>query len=418
MLGAPLGKKVILFVDDVNMPKLETYGAQPPIELLRFALIPNQFHKYSAFFFRQFLDYGGLYDREKLFWKDIRDVVISAACAPPGGGRNPLTPRFVRHFGMLLIPSPNEFSLKAIFKAIVKGFLNDFSNQIRDTGDSLINASVEIYERIAVDLLPTPAKSHYVFNLRDLSKCVQGILQADAGTMRDEKDLLRLFYHECLRVFHDRLINVEDKTYFYMLMKEICTRSFGMPVLNLPDVKVLERPPTLLFGDFMRFGAAKQDRIYEEIRDLDKLKSILQEYLDDYNLITSKEMNLIFFMAAMEHCTRIARILRAERGNALLVGVGGMGKQSLTRLASHVNAYRCSQIEITRAYDHSSFFDDLRKMYFNAGAKNEDTVFLFTDTQIVQEEFLEDINNMLNSGDYCRCRSKSVSSKTFCRRSS
>lgn len=102
LLGAPLGKKVILFVDDVNMPKLETYGAQPPIELLR-----------------QFLDFGGLYDRDKLFWKDIRDVIVSAACAPPGGGRNPLTPRFVRHFGMLVIPSPNEFSLKAIFKVCI-----------------------------------------------------------------------------------------------------------------------------------------------------------------------------------------------------------------------------------------------------------------------------------------------------------
>lgn len=176
--------------------------------------------------------------------------------------------------------------------------------------------------------------------MRDLSKCVQGILQADSGTMREERDLLRLFYHECLRVFHDRLINVEDKTYFYILMKEICGRCFGTPVLNLPDEKIIYNPPTLLFGDFMRFGAPKQDRIYEEIRDLDKLRAILSEYLDDYNLMTSKEMNLIFFLAAMEHCTRIARILRAERGNALLVGVGGMGKQSLTRLASHVNGYK------------------------------------------------------------------------------
>ncbi|CAH1962387.1 unnamed protein product [Acanthoscelides obtectus] len=382
LLGAPAGKKVIIFVDDVNMPKLETYGAQPPIELLR-----------------QFLDYGGLYDREKLFWKDIRDVVVSVACAPPGGGRNPLTPRFVRHFGMLLIPPPNEFSMKAIFKAILKGFLFEFSNDVRDLGDYMVNAAVEIYERIAKDLLPTPAKSHYVFNLRDLSKCIQGITQADSGTMRDETSMLRLFYHECLRVFHDRLINVEDKSYFYFLLREICTRNFGTSVVTLPEGDIITNPPVLLFGDFIQFGADKENRLYEELRSVDKVKNVLQDYLDDYNLLSSKEMKLIFFMMAIEHCVRIARILRSERGNALLVGVGGMGKQSLTRLASHVNKYRCYQIELTRNYDHASFFEDLRKMYFNAGVVYEDSVFLFTDTQIVQEEFLEDINNMLNSGE-------------------
>ncbi|KAJ8983473.1 hypothetical protein NQ317_014931 [Molorchus minor] len=352
MLGAPLGKRVVIFVDDVNMPKLETYGAQAPIELLR-----------------QFLDYGGLFDRDKLFWKEIRDVVICVGCAPPGGGRNPLTPRFVRHFGMMLIPPPNEYSLKAIFKAILKGFLDDFSNEVRDLGDYMVSAALEIYDRIATDLLPTPTKSHYVFNLRDLSKCIQGVTQADSGTMREETAMLRLFYHECLRVFHDRLINSEDKSYFYLLMKEVCQHNFGVPVLDLGEDKEIVNPPVLLFGDFMQFGADRENRLYEELKNIDKVRSILQDYLDDFNLMTSKEMELIFFMMAIEHCVRIARILRSERGNALLVGVGGMGKQNL------------------------------RKMYSNAGVKYEDSVFLFTDTQIVQEDFLEDINNMLNSGE-------------------
>ena len=97
--GAPPGKHIAIFVDDLNMPKLDRYGSQPPIELLR-----------------QYLDFGGFYDREKLFWKQIKDVTICAACAPPGGGRNPITARIIRHFAMFCLPSPSEVSLKAIFK--------------------------------------------------------------------------------------------------------------------------------------------------------------------------------------------------------------------------------------------------------------------------------------------------------------
>jgi dynein heavy chain len=74
--GAPPNKRVVFFVDDVNMPAREKYGAQPPVELLR-----------------QFQDFKGFYDRKKLFWKDIEDTVLCAACAPPGGGRQEVTPR-------------------------------------------------------------------------------------------------------------------------------------------------------------------------------------------------------------------------------------------------------------------------------------------------------------------------------------
>ncbi|KAG7265209.1 hypothetical protein CRUP_027698, partial [Coryphaenoides rupestris] len=129
LLGAPTNKQLVVFVDDLNMPKLDRYGSQPPIELLR-----------------QFQDFSGFYDREKFFWKEIQDMVIAAACAPPGGGRNP---------------------------AILSGFLSDFPQAVRSCADGIVSAAVEIYRRLSVELLPTPAKSHYVFNLRDLSKCVQ-----------------------------------------------------------------------------------------------------------------------------------------------------------------------------------------------------------------------------------------------------
>lgn len=95
----------------------------------------------------------------------------------------------------------------------------------------------------------------------------------------------------------------------------------------------------LLFGDFMN-PVAKENRIYEEITNIDKLKIVLMENLMDFNMVYNKDMQIIFFMDAIEHLTRIARILRSERGNALLVGVSGMGKQSLTKLASHINTYK------------------------------------------------------------------------------
>jgi len=155
----------------------------------------------------------------------------------------------------------------------------------------------------------------------------------------------------------------------------------------------------IVFGDFMKMGADQADRIYEELTDMKKVSNILSEYLDDFNMGSSKEMKLVFFLDAIEHVSRIARMVRQPRGNALLVGVGGTGKQSLTRMAAHMCGYNCFQIELMRGYNYESFHEDLKKIYHMAGVKNEDTVFLFTDTQIVVEEFLEDINNMLNSGE-------------------
>ncbi|XP_053520536.1 dynein axonemal heavy chain 6 [Artibeus jamaicensis] len=377
ILGAPGNKHVVIFVDDLNMPRLDRYGSQPPIELLR-----------------QYQDFGGFYDRNKLFWKDIQDVTIVSACAPPGGGRNPVTPRFIRHFSMLCLPMPSEHSLKHIFRAILNGFLSDFPPAVKKTAHHIVEASVEIYSRMSVDLLPTPTKSHYVFNLRDLSKCVQGILQCDPGTIREEIQIFRLFCHECQRVFHDRLINNEDKHYFHAILTEMANKHFGIAI----GLEYFLTKP-IIFGDFIKFGADKSDRIYDDIPDMEKIANVLQDYLDDYNLTNPKEVKLVFFQDAIEHVSRIARMIRQERGNALLVGVGGTGKQSLTRLAAHICGYKCMQIELSRGYNYDSFHEDLRKLYKLAGVDDKDMVFLFTDTQIVVEEFLEDINNILNSGE-------------------
>jgi len=377
-LGAPAGKKIVFFVDDLNMPKLDTYGSQPPIELLR-----------------TYQDFKGVYDREKLFWKTISNVCLVSACAPPGGGRSPVTPRFIRHFAMFAIPKPDDLALKTIFKQILGGFLSvtEFQKPVQELAGNIVDASVEVYNRISQELLPTPSKSHYLFNLRDLSKVLQGVLQATTETVQQADEIFELYCHETLRVFHDRLTDKHDKEYFCGMLSEMASKHFRK---NIEQETFIESP--LVFGDFMKVGAQEEDKVYEKC-ELAKCDKVLDEYLDTYNLESTKEMNLVFFQDAVEHVSRISRVIRQPRGNALLVGVGGTGKQSLTRMACVMAGYQCKQIEITRGYGVQEFHEDLKEMYMATGTKGENMVFLFTDTQIVVESFLEDINNILNSGE-------------------
>ncbi|ORY38879.1 hypothetical protein BCR33DRAFT_853838 [Rhizoclosmatium globosum] len=376
--GAPNGfNKIVLFVDDLNMPKLDTYGSQPPIELIR-----------------QFIDFGGFYDREKLIWKSIVDIELIACCAPPGGGRNNVTPRFLRHFNMLNIPAPSEMSLSKIFKSIVEGFLKPFAQEVKTSTDAIVNSAVEIYHSMCTQLLPTPAKSHYTFNLRDLSKVVQGILQLQPANVSVKADIAKAFIHESSRVFHDRLIDEPDRLFFFKLVSELVDRNFGV---NIPKDILVEKP--IMFGDFHKRGVPIEERQYIEFTDMKVMNTLLEEYLEEYNVTHSKDIRLIFFMDAKQHVSRISRIIRQPRGNALLVGVGGCGKQSLTRLACHISDYQCIQIELTRTYDTVEWREDLKRLYRLAGVDGKNTVFLMSDTQIKKETFLEDINSILNSGE-------------------
>jgi dynein heavy chain len=153
----------------------------------------------------------------------------------------------------------------------------------------------------------------------------------------------------------------------------------------------------LLYCDF---GDPKADvRLYKEISDLELLRSIVENYLNEYNSMTKKPMNLVIFRFAIEHLSKIARIIKQPRNHALLIGVGGSGRQSLTRLASHICDYDVYQIEITKTYGQYEWFEDIKKFQVKTTSSELHSTFLFTDSQIKEESFLEDINNMLNTGE-------------------
>jgi dynein heavy chain len=103
-----------------------------------------------------------------------------------------------------------------------------------------------------------------------------------------------------------------------------------------------------LFCDFLREDEKNEDgiiveyaeKVYEAINDIEKLRKRCEALLVDYNAkYVAKKMFLVLFDDAVRHMLRISRIIKMNRSNALLVGVGGSGKQSLTRLAAEIGRH-------------------------------------------------------------------------------
>ncbi|KAJ3091962.1 Dynein heavy chain 2, axonemal [Quaeritorhiza haematococci] len=370
------GKHLVAFIDDLNMPMKDTFGSQPPLEFLR-----------------HWMDYGFCYDRQKQTVKYINDVLLIAAMGPPGGGRNVISRRIQSRFNVLNLTFPNEVSIHRIFSTIINQKLQDFEEDVKPLGDIMTQATIEIYHTVVAQLLPTPAKIHYLFNLRDISKVFQGLLRAHKEYFDTRDSLTKLWLHETYRVFHDRLVGKEDQEYFTKLMNDKLITHFNSSIKQLTGDKTLP-----LFGDFMDENT--ENPTYEELADVGKVKKFIEEKQQEYNSEPGFiQSHLVLFRDAVDHICRIARILRQPCGNALLIGVGGSGRQSLTRLASYVAQINVFEIKITKHYRHIEFREDLKTLYRKAGVENRPTTFLFTDTQIISDSFLEDLSNILSSGE-------------------
>ena len=378
--GPPTGKILHVFVDDLNMPTIDTYGTQQPIAFLLF-LISKKI----------------LYSRDRdLERREIRDLRYYGAMGPPASGRNPVDPRFLSLFSVFNLTPPTDEILHSIYSAIIETHLkNGFAESALTAGKKITASTLNLFQHLVVKLPPTPSKFHYIFNLRDLGRVYEGLCCARPDTVEDSSMLIRLWTNELMRVFRDRLINEDDQQLFDEKLTEILSADFQTE----KDAALL-RP--IIYGDF-QFAVGRvtetaeepDPRLYQDLGTYPEIRKIWDELLETYNQ-DHKAMNLVLFEFALEHVTRLHRILRMPRGNALMVGVGGSGKQSLARLASFCAGYQIFTISLSRGYGEEDFREHLKELYTMLG--NGPTVFLFTDAHVVEEGFLELINNMLSTG--------------------
>uniref|UniRef100_A0A1B0B0B8 Dynein heavy chain 3, axonemal n=1 Tax=Glossina palpalis gambiensis TaxID=67801 RepID=A0A1B0B0B8_9MUSC len=390
VFGPPLGKKCITFCDDVAMPSKDTYGSQPPLELLR-----------------QWLDHGywsDLIDTTKI---ELVDMSFMGAMGIPGGS-NFIFPRLYHHTFVVAVDSFEDSTIIKIFTTIGDWhFAKGYAEKVALLSRGLAEAMVSVYRSSMSVFLPTPAKSHYTFSLRDITRVFQGIVMVPPKRLNDPEKLglicLENFVFGIL--FSARLIDERDRDQLLEMVTYACKTSLRFSLeqafqerMENPGGKVTAMDlRNLFFGNYIDPDA--EPKIYDEVMSYNKLEKLMHYYLKDYNAFSNSPMDLVLFRFAIEHISRVSRVLQMPRGNVLMVGMGGSGRRSSCRLAAHIADCRLWTVQVTKTYTTQDWRDDLKKILLSAGFNLNHTVFLFSDSQATDEAYVEDINGILNCGD-------------------
>ena len=195
--GPPGTKKLIYFIDDMNMPVVDTYGTVQPHTLIR-----------------QHLDYNHWYDRTKLLLKEVHNVQY-VACMNPTAGSFTINPRLQRHFSVFAVSFPGTDALITIYQSILGGHISagGFNTQIQRNAEKIVTGALALHTKVTTSFLPTAIKFHYIFNLRDLSNIFQVIIVVIFNII-----ILVMHVHVCFPEYSD----VHNQLYIFSLSFSGC----------------------------------------------------------------------------------------------------------------------------------------------------------------------------------------------------
>jgi len=369
-------KKLIYFIDDLNMPSVDKYGTQQSI----------------AFLLQHFA-YKFWYDREKLSANEVHDIQF-VSCMNPAVGSFTIDPRFQAGFATFAVCMPAEETIFYIYSSIVSGHFSSFDTQVQKVvSEALIHATANIFKSVSETFTATPAKLQYVFNMRDISAVVKGLCRALRQYYSSPPAVIRLWVHECERVFCDRLVSTTDIEVFQKMLADVsmkwCDEHGEMS-------KILAKP--LVYTTFCSVTSDGKDPPYCCVSDFEKLTHIVQDKLNEYNEGHAL-MKLVLFDEAILHVCRISRIIGEPAGNALLVGIGGSGKQSLSRLSAFICGYEILENAVTSPFDKQPFYKLFKETQMRAGKDHGRICQIITDKQITDERMMVLVNDFLSSGN-------------------
>lgn len=291
-----IGRWLVVFCDEINLPATDKYGTQRVISFLR-----------------QLVESGGYYRTSDMAWVKLERIQFVGACNPPTDpGRVPLSHRFLRHAPLVMVDYPGEISLKQIYGTYSRAMLKVVPNLV-NYAEPLTDAMVLFY-LASQKRFTSDNQAHYVYSPRELTRWVRGIYEAikPLGILSVE-GLVRVWAHEALRLFQDRLVSEDEKVWTDENIDMTAMQCF--PTINRDEA--LSRP--ILFSNWTskNYVSVEREALREYIKA--RLRVFHEEELD---------VQLVLFNDVLDHVLRIDRVFRQIQGHLLLIGVSGSGKVS------------------------------------------------------------------------------------------
>uniref|UniRef100_A0A183BLW5 Dynein heavy chain, cytoplasmic n=2 Tax=Globodera pallida TaxID=36090 RepID=A0A183BLW5_GLOPA len=359
---------LVIFCDEINLPQPDKYGTQRVIS-----------------FMRQLVEQNGFYRTADRTWVTLERIQFVGACNPPTDpGRNPLSTRFLRHVPVIYVDYPGRTSLNQIYATFARAMLRQTAN-LRGMAEPLTEAMAEFYlqsqEHFTQDDQP-----HYVYSPRELTRWVRGISEAIMPLDSvSHEDLVRLWAHEALRLFHDRLVRDDERNWTEDLVDKVAQQYFAT-ACNLEEA--LKRP--LLYSCWLKkhYSPVSSKELEEYV--VQRMRQFAEEELD---------VKLVLFDQILDHVLRIDRVFRQPQGHLLLIGVSGSGKTTLSRFVAWLNGFTTVQLKVHSKYKAADFDEDIRHVLRKAGCKNEKICFIMDESNMMETGFLERLNTLLANGE-------------------
>ncbi|KZT06248.1 dynein heavy chain [Laetiporus sulphureus 93-53] len=362
-----IGRWLVVFCDEINLPATDKYGTQRVIS-----------------FIRQLVESGGYWRTSDMAWVKLERIQFVGACNPPTDpGRVPLSHRFLRHAPLVMVDYPGEVSLKQIYGTYNRALLKVVPN-LRTYAEPLTNAMVALY-LASQKRFTTDVQAHYVYSPRELTRWVRGLYEAIKPLeVLSVEGLVRVWAHEALRLFQDRLVTEEEKQWTDESIDMVAMDNF--PTINRDEA--LARP--ILFSNWTSKDYIPVDR--DVLREYTKarLRVFYEEELD---------VPLVLFNDVLDHVLRIDRVFRQIQGHLLLIGVSGSGKTTLSRFVAWMNGLNIFQIKVSNKYTGEDFDEDLRTVLRRAGCKGEKICFIMDESNVLDSGFLERMNTLLANAE-------------------